>query len=312
MKIELSSEMTVVISEEEYNFEGILEAINCSSRVFLATYNLAYNTKTSEIIKKIKNSNAETIVVSNIPEYKQKIENKQRTQALKRYYDSFIDDFGLKHYINLQNHAKIIITDTYSYIGSANFSEGTKNSIEAGIIINSKELSEKLWDNVVPYYSKHENSIYLGNYKVLKGFLEDIKNYIVQLDNYINELETLKEDIFEDKKIKYSPKKFVEIHDLLYNIEQESLEDSYYKLNGKMDSIDDGNDSYNHFYDSRCQAAEGNFLYNQAIKGEFSFGDLDNFVRDLNRDNNYLKQMYSKIKNRVEKLDSIVEQMVID
>ncbi|MGH1325477.1 hypothetical protein [Bacillus pretiosus] len=215
-----------------------------------------------------------------------------------------MDDFGLKHYINLQNHAKIIITDTYSYIGSANFSEGTKNSIEAGLIINSKELSKKLWDDVVPYYSKHENSIYLGDYKVLKKLMEDINKYIVQLDNYINELEILKQDILMDKRIKYSPNKFVEIFELLYNIEQEGLENSYYNLNGKIDSIDDGNDSYNQFYDSRCQAEEGSFLYNQAYKGEIDFGDLDRFVDDLNRDRNYLKQMYLEIKNRVEKLDA--------
>ncbi|MGH1325476.1 hypothetical protein [Bacillus pretiosus] len=83
MKIALSQGMTIVISEEEYNFEEVLEAIKCSSRVFLATYNLAYNTKTSEIIKKIKDSNAETIVVSNIPEYKQKIDNKKKHRHIR-------------------------------------------------------------------------------------------------------------------------------------------------------------------------------------------------------------------------------------
>ncbi|OUB69898.1 phospholipase D-like domain-containing protein [Bacillus thuringiensis] len=312
MKITLSPEMTIIISEGEYNFEGILEAIECSRRVFLATYNLAKNTQTSKIIKKIKNSSAKTIIISSIPEDKQKIDDKDKAEAYKRYYDSFIDDFELEHYINLRNHAKIIITDSCSYIGSANFSEGTKNSIEAGLIINSENLSRKLWENVVPYYLEHENSIYLGDYKALKKFHKNINEYNVELSGYIYELEVLMQCIDMEEEVEFPPNNFVEIYDLLYKIERSSWEDYYYILNGKVDSIDDDDDGYNHFYDSRCQAEKGNFLYNQAEEGEFDFKDLASFVRDLKRDSEYLHRMYLKIKNRVEKLEAIAERIVID
>ena len=67
--------------------------------------------------------------------------------------------------INIHNHSKIIGTENLVYIGSQNFSYGSRNNYEAGVVIKDKEVVEKIFKSFDEIFN---NGRYYGSDQVKK------------------------------------------------------------------------------------------------------------------------------------------------
>lgn len=59
------------------------------------------------------------------------------------------EKFGsLEVYVNLENHAKLIMTDTIAYIGSQNFSDASEGKFELGFLVKDPKVIRDIENNI--------------------------------------------------------------------------------------------------------------------------------------------------------------------
>lgn len=74
---------------------------------------------------------------------KKDIENKLKD--LKELFDaSKFNSNNISIYFCFKNHAKLIGADNRLYIGSANYSNGSKFKFEAGVIVKNKDAIQRV------------------------------------------------------------------------------------------------------------------------------------------------------------------------
>ncbi|MDR4928274.1 phospholipase D-like domain-containing protein [Peribacillus simplex] len=181
----------LLLTKGRSNFEEITQSIKDSKSLFISTYNIDFR-----LFEKV-DKNTEIEVITSIPSVKNIY---WYIKGLKELHTNFNK---VSTYINLDNHSKIIITDTKAYVGSANFTKYSKNNFECGLIIDGDNINKviDLFQNL-----KTDAILYDGtNYKVTRitiimKQLEEIK---VNIENHISDLEKLKDLIdrhYEDRE----------------------------------------------------------------------------------------------------------------
>ena len=134
----------------EYGFTEIVDDFENAEKILIVTYNLSDNS----LIKKLKEleQSTEISIFTNIPgrfpSYYDEDLQKRARQKIQRYLEKLHpDNLGenIHVYFSFDNHSKIIATDFSAYVGSANYSDASKNNYEAGIITQDSKFLKYLF-----------------------------------------------------------------------------------------------------------------------------------------------------------------------
>lgn len=185
-----------------YSFKNIIDDFDKTSVVRISSYNISEK-KHDYLIKELYklSENVKLKIVVGIPGHY----NLERASKKAFSYLNILHKSNFKAHvevsINVKNHAKIISTENICYIGSQNFSYGSTNNYEAGILITDKKvISEvfKEFDEIFESGVKYSlpNSNILVSYTQL---INDLKSLLSYLDTDCEEeLQYLSsEDLFD-------------------------------------------------------------------------------------------------------------------
>lgn len=191
-----------ICSEGEYNFQDVLNDFPNAKEIFITTYSIKYN---DELLQHLKNAKGKVTLISSVPnvfkeEHLTQMPIKRREIAIKtarRNIQNYIklfqkDKDGISHYINLDAHLKIVMTENIAYIGSGNFYG--KEKIEAGVLIKNVEYITHLSNELIPLLINHEKTIAIDSEMTLIG--EYFINLYTDLEKIISYIKELYEDLF--------------------------------------------------------------------------------------------------------------------
>lgn len=154
----------LLLTKNESGFEEVIQAIARAERVNIVTYNLSK--KATRLLDVLKGFAGELRLITKIPDrlntyYTPAIADKACSSIRMTLERTDPKDFGPLARISFcfQNHAKIIMTETIAYVGSANYSDESANNWEAGVIVRDPDTLRQLesWvdaieSNSVRYY----------------------------------------------------------------------------------------------------------------------------------------------------------------
>ena len=187
--------------KKDYSFKNVLDDFNKASVVRIATFNISEK-YFDYLLKHIYNlpENVKLKIVVGLPG---SYDSNRATEKASSYLNvlnkkNFKSDVDIS--INVKNHVKIISTENICYIGSQNFSYGSTNNHEAGIILKDKKIIsevfqefDKIFDSGVKY--ELPNSNVLINYIKL---INDLKNDLYYFDEKLEDIRHLNsEDLFD-------------------------------------------------------------------------------------------------------------------
>ena len=142
-----------------FNYQEVLDDFKRAKKVRIITYNISGTGNMDPLLEQIKKlgEDVDVQIITNIPSrfetyYSSATGEAMRSRAkhnievyLKKLNpESFTTAFSIS--FNFFNHAKIIGTENIVYIGSANFSNESKQNIETGVIIEDSAFIARLYD----------------------------------------------------------------------------------------------------------------------------------------------------------------------
>lgn len=212
--------------KKDYSFKNVLDDFNKASVVRIASFNISEKDY-DYLLKELYNlpEDVKLKIVIGLPgSY-----NPNRATEKAQSYLKVLNKENFKSQvdisINVKNHTKIISTENICYIGSQNFSYGSTNNHEAGIILSDKKIIgevfqefDKIFDSGVKY--ELPNSYLLINYIQL---INDIKSDLYYFDEELEEdiiylnsedlLDMNKKSIKKQEKLKKDTKSFLSVID---------------------------------------------------------------------------------------------------
>lgn len=173
-----------VLGRGSLNYQVVLDDFPKAKQVRVLTYNISKKNYRNELINALKGipEDADVKIISNIPSRMQNYYNSPAGNKMKENYrDSFTtyierlnpEKFPSNPYVgfNFTNHAKIIGTENVVYVGSANYSDESKDNIESGTIIRDKEFIQKLYTEVFPTIIDESTPYFDDDFNVLRLFV---------------------------------------------------------------------------------------------------------------------------------------------
>lgn len=131
------------VTKDECAFQAILDTFGTASRITIVTYNVTE--KSTALFEALKATKARVVLISNIPvrlhSYYGPQADNWKASARKQItqYMALLDpnsfNGNVETWFCFSNHAKIILTDTIGFVGSANFSVASSKNWEAGVIV---------------------------------------------------------------------------------------------------------------------------------------------------------------------------------
>jgi len=144
----------LVQTKDESGYQEVLDAFPTAAWVDVVTFNISQ--KQDRLLDALRDLDVPVRVIADIPgrlerywgtSAKAKYIKANAAEAIQLYMGKLApEEFGPLASISFcfANHAKIIITDTVGYVGSANFSEESEKNWEAGIIVRDAESLKKI------------------------------------------------------------------------------------------------------------------------------------------------------------------------
>lgn len=212
--------------KKDYSFKNVLDDFNKASVVRIASFNISEKNY-DYLLKELYNlpEDVKLKIVIGLPgNY-----NPNRATEKAQSYLKVLNKENFKSQvdisINVKNHTKIISTENICYIGSQNFSYGSTNNHEAGIILRDKKIIsdvfqefDKIFDSGIKY--ELPNSYVLINYIQL---INDIKSDLYYFDEELEEdiiylnsedlLDMNKKSIKKQEKLKKDTESFLSLID---------------------------------------------------------------------------------------------------
>lgn len=192
-KIKIKDNVEVLLSQNEFGYDTVLNDFENTNRISIVTFNIS--NENIQLINRLKNlENVQIQIVTNIPSRFEKYyyhkDDKYKKNASKRINkyleilnpNSFKSDTSV--YFNFRNHSKIMVTDNYAYIGSANFSNESSKNLESGILISDSNLIKQVHNEFVSEIIAQSNE-YFG-----QDILDD---FMVLVDKFLAEIECFDE-----------------------------------------------------------------------------------------------------------------------
>ncbi|MBE7661494.1 hypothetical protein F7646_13020 [Tenacibaculum finnmarkense genomovar finnmarkense] len=188
--IKITKNSEILLSQNECGYEKVLNDFSNAKRISIVTYNIS--NRDIQLIEKLRQlKNVKIDLITNIPNrwdnYFKPYYRERASDSIKNYFrilspDKFESEISV--YFNFSNHSKIIATDNYAYIGSANYSSESSKNFEAGILISDSNLVNQVHEKFVAEIIEQSNE-YFG-----KDILDDL---IVLVDKFLAEIELFDE-----------------------------------------------------------------------------------------------------------------------
>lgn len=173
-----------VLGRGSLNYQVVLDDFPKAKQVRVLTYNISKKNYRNELINALKGipEDADVKIISNIPSRMQNYYNSPAGNKMRENYrESFTtyierlnpEKFPSNPYVgfNFSNHAKIIGTENVVYVGSANYSDESKDNIESGTIIRDKDFIQKLYTEVFPAIIDESTPYFEDDFNVLRLFV---------------------------------------------------------------------------------------------------------------------------------------------
>ncbi|PGO26411.1 hypothetical protein CN984_17750 [Bacillus cereus] len=193
----------LVLTKGSYNFEEILKEIeNAKEFILISTYNLTpgdiLDKDKDELLDLFQNSEAkDKILISHIPGwmkgYNGKFEDKKKDahKIIDTYKNLFSETRNILHYIMINNHSKIILTENIGYVGSANYSMRSQNNLEMGVIFTDKTKIKELHHILNTMFTKEgtltqKKKSYIGESP--SSWFNSLRQLKIKLEQYNNSL----------------------------------------------------------------------------------------------------------------------------
>ena len=183
------SEGEFVCSKDSLNYQAVLDDFKNAKQIRVLTYNISKKNYSNVLIDALKSvpETADVQIITNIPSryknyYNSYAGNKAREtyqQTLRSYLDILNpENFQSIPYVGFifSNHAKIIGTDNIVYIGSANYSDESKDNIESGTLVRDKLFIQKLYSEVFPEIMNESTPYFEDDFNVLRLFIVSMEN----------------------------------------------------------------------------------------------------------------------------------------
>lgn len=186
------SDAKFIYSKGELGYQEVLEDFKNAEEIIIVTYNISE--RQNFLIKSLADTPLETkiSIFTNIPSRWENYYRESYRNAARRKIDIYLaklkpNSIGEKVsvFFNFENHGKIIMTNNVVYIGSANYSEESKNNIEFGIISRDQEYITFLKEEIKPELEGASSPYFEYDYLPL---LLEVKMYLSNLFTLRNEL----------------------------------------------------------------------------------------------------------------------------
>lgn len=169
-----------VCSRESLNYQAVLDDFKNAKQIRILTYNISkknYSNVLIDALKKVPET-ADVQIITNIPSrypsYFSSYGGKKARETMEVYLDKLNpENFQSNPYVafNFTNHAKIIGTENIVYIGSANYSDESKDNIESGTLIRDKDFIHKLYEEVFPVIVNESTPYFDDDFNILRLFV---------------------------------------------------------------------------------------------------------------------------------------------
>ena len=169
-----------VESLDEYGFKDIVDDFEDAEKILIVTYNLSND----HLLKRLSElpDDIDIRIFTNIPgRFPSYFSDEVRSNAEKKIHDYLDmlspDKFGdnIHVFFAFDNHSKIVATDFSAYVGSANYSDASRNNSEAGIITHDSDFLEYLFSGYLD--ELYSSSVPASCHKYLE-LLKELCDYL--------------------------------------------------------------------------------------------------------------------------------------
>lgn len=178
-----------VCGKDSLNYQAVLDDFENAKQIRILTYNISKKNYSNILIDRLKKVPEATDVqiITNIPSRYQNYFNSyagDKARAVYRQnFTAYLDKLNPENFqsnpyvgFNFANHAKIIGTDNIVYIGSANYSDESKDNIESGTLIRDKEFIQRLYDEVFPDIMDASTPYFEDDFNIFRLFVISMEN----------------------------------------------------------------------------------------------------------------------------------------
>jgi len=188
------------ISIDAHGFKEVLEDFQSAKSIFIVTYNISKERK--ELIELLSSlsENTQVTIITNIPgrfenyiepnvSWRGKTPKQRAKESIEKCLhtlDSKNFNCELSTYFNFKNHAKIVFTENIGYIGSANFSDESRNSFEAGVILKDKNQLQSIMSEIkevlIPSSFRSSTNLSVIFTELASEWISEAKNSMEAID----------------------------------------------------------------------------------------------------------------------------------
>lgn len=162
---------TLVLSEGESAYQQVLDEFPKAEEITVVTFNIS--PKNSALLDSLSSASCKATLICNIPKrfpkylgYTEQAIQARKDQArwqIEAYLaamDPTRFDTVVESFFCFRNHAKVVMTESIAFVGSANFSEESKSNWECGFLTSDPAAIAQL--SAAVEQIKHDSIRYLG------------------------------------------------------------------------------------------------------------------------------------------------------
>lgn len=175
----------VVCNRGHLNYQAVLDDFDNAKQIRILTYNISKKSYSNILIDALKKvpKTVDVQIITNIPSHYTNYYNSHSQSAYQQNFMTYLDKLNPENFesnpyvgFNFTNHAKIIGTDNIVYIGSANYSDESKNNIESGTLIRDKSFIKNLYDEIFTTIMDESTPYFDDDFNVLRLFIISMEN----------------------------------------------------------------------------------------------------------------------------------------
>lgn len=179
----------VVVGKDYFNYREVIKDFPNAKKVRILTYNISKKDYKNELLDALKNlsPDVDVKIVSNIPSrmpiYYNSLAGENMRKNSKKNIIAYLERLNPENFtpntevrFNFDNHAKIIATENIMYIGSANYSDESKDNIESGTIIRDKQVIQKIFNETFPEIMNESTPYYEDDFNIFRLFATSMEN----------------------------------------------------------------------------------------------------------------------------------------
>ncbi|MBW7571849.1 phospholipase D-like domain-containing protein [Caproiciproducens faecalis] len=166
----------------DLNYREVLKDFPTAKVIRIITYNISKNQRYDALLDSLKNVEADVQMITNVPsrmtEYYNTDAGRRMRSTARQNIQIYISKLNPDNFpgkftplFNVQNHAKLIGTENILYIGSANYSNESKDNIEAGVLIEDKDFIQELYTEFFDRVRKDSLSYFDENFSSFQLFI---------------------------------------------------------------------------------------------------------------------------------------------